>query len=249
MTDPTVTALVESIAAELERHADPERAVQAKRYLKSELSFLGVGTPAVRRITKEFLGRQAVLDRPFLLALVDALWRPGVHELRAVALEALVAHLRLLLPEDLRLVEALLRESRSWAYVDALAVHVAGRLVARHAELAAALDRWAGDADFWVRRAALLALLEPLRHGGGDLERFARFADAMLEEREFFIRKAIGWVLREIGRKRPELVEGFLGPRLDRVAGLTLREGVKHLPAGRRDALRAARAGRRPPGS
>ena len=56
-------------------------------------------------------------------------------------------------------------------------------------------------------------LLVALRQGGGDFERFGRYADAMLEEREFFIRKAIGWVLRDTGRKRPELVFEWLLPR------------------------------------
>jgi len=63
------------------------------------------------------------------------------------------------------------------------------------------LDRCCDD-DFWLRRSAMLGLLRPLRAGGGDFERFARYADAMLEEKEFFVRKAIGWVLREVAKRR-----------------------------------------------
>ena len=62
----------------------------------------------------------------------------------------------------------------------------------------------------------------------------------MLDEREFFIRKAIGWVLRETGKLRPDLVREWLAPRIDRVAGLTLREAVKYLPPDDREALMAA---------
>ena len=91
------------------------------------------------------------------------------------------------------------------------------------------LDRWAADGDFWIRRSAMLALLRDLRAGKGDPERFFRYADAMLEEREFFIRKAIGWILREMGKKRPELVEAWLAPRAHRASGLTLREARKSL--------------------
>ena len=114
--------------------------------------------------------------------------------------------------------------------MDGLAGNVAGGLVERYPELAATLDRWAADEDFWVRRSALLALLGPLRRGDGDFARFAGYADAMLEEREFFIRKAIGWVLRETGKKRPDLVAGWLGPRVHRASGVTVREAVKPLP-------------------
>jgi 3-methyladenine DNA glycosylase AlkD len=94
--------------------------------------------------------------------------------------------------------------------------------------------RWYSDSaddDFWIRRSALLALLSGLRRGEGDFERFSRYADAMLDEKEFFIRKAIGWVLRDTGRKRPKLVRDWLAPRLARVSGVTLREAVKPLSA------------------
>jgi len=77
---------------------------------------------------------------------------------------------------------------------------------------------------------AILALLRPLRAGGGDFERFARYADAMLDEKEFFVRKAIGWVLRDVAKRRPELVAAWLAPRLHRASGVTVREAVKPLP-------------------
>jgi 3-methyladenine DNA glycosylase AlkD len=93
------------------------------------------------------------------------------------------------------------------------------------------------DEDFWLRRSALLALLLALRRGGGDFERFARYADPMLDEREFFIRKAIGWVLRDMSRKRPDLVYAWLEPRAARASGVTAREAVKHLPADQRDRI------------
>ena len=103
------------------------------------------------------------------------------------------------------------------------------------------LDRWAGDHDFWIRRAALLTLLGPLRRGGGDFERFARYADAMLEDREFFIQKAIGWVLRETARKQPSLVCTWLLPRAARASAVTIREAIKPLSEQQRAAVLAAR--------
>jgi 3-methyladenine DNA glycosylase AlkD len=88
-----------------------------------------------------------------------------------------------------------------------------------------------------VRRTALLAQERELKKGRGDFELFARVAAPMLEEREFFIRKAIGWVLRETGKMRPQLAHRFLAKHLDRVSGLTLREGAKYLPAEMRASL------------
>ncbi len=99
------------------------------------------------------------------------------------------------------------------------------------------LRDWARDENFWVRRTALLSQLRQLSHEGGDFELFARLAAGMLGEREFFIRKAIGWVLREVSKKRPKLVFEFLREHRSEVSGLTLGEGAKYLPAAQRRAL------------
>ncbi|SMX80003.1 DNA alkylation repair enzyme [Brevibacterium linens ATCC 9172] len=103
------------------------------------------------------------------------------------------------------------------------------------------LERWASEEDFWIRRSALLAHLVPLRQGRGDFDRFSRFAEAMLEEKEFFIRKAIGWILRDTARTRPDLVFDWILPRAHRASGVTVREAVKRLSPEQRDAVLAAR--------
>jgi 3-methyladenine DNA glycosylase AlkD len=232
-----VENIARAIEAELRRAADPERAVQERRYLKSELQHLGASVPAVRMIAKAALADHLILRHDDLVALVAELWSRPVHECRMAAVEILDLGSELLHSDDIALVERLIRESRTWALVDGLAASVAGALVERDAELGATLDRWASDADFWVRRSALLALLLPLRRGEGDFERFAGYADAMLEEREFFIRKAIGWVLRETARKQPDRVYAWLEPRAVRASGVTVREAIKYLPAEQRNAI------------
>jgi 3-methyladenine DNA glycosylase AlkD len=170
--------------------------------------------------------------------LVEALWRKRIFELRSFALELLAARQSLLEARDLDLLEDLLRRSRTGAFVDWIAPHVVGPLCLRQPRaVGLRLDRWAKDDDFWLRRAALLTLLVPLRQGGGDWLRFTRYADSMLEEREFFIRKAIGWILREVGQETAQT-----GGDVSRTAprprvGLTLREAMKYLPAADRKRL------------
>ncbi len=239
-------SLVAAIETELARRGTRERAEGAKRYLKSELVFLGSDTRAVREIVREVLNGAAPLTRRRVLTLVEALWRRGVFELRATAVEVLIARGALLRSADIAPVEGLIRDSHTWALVDSLAVHVAGPLVVRFPGVNAVLDRWASDPDFWVRRAAILALLAPLRRGAGDFERFSRYADAMLEEKEFFIRKAIGWVLREVAKKRPGVVAAWLAPRTGRASGVTVREAVRYLPPGDREMLVGAYREHRP---
>jgi 3-methyladenine DNA glycosylase AlkD len=233
-------ALARRIEAALRAQADPVRARGAKAYLKSDWEFIGIQTPVFRQAIKRELAEGAPIDREALLATVSALWSHEVFELRSAAVELLDMHGALLLPRDLALVERLVRESHTWALVDGLAAHVAGSLVERNPALAPTLDRWARDPDFWIRRSAMLALLVPLRRGGGDFERFTRYADAMLDEREFFIRKAIGWVLRDTSKKRPAMVAEWLAPRRHRASSVTLREALKYL-----DAKAVARSRRR----
>ena len=235
-----VPALVERIDGLLQARGTPERAAQEQRYLKSELDHYGVTVPAVRAVVKETTGKLA-LSHDELVDLAELLWAVPVHERRAAAAELLEQRVEQLRAGDIVGLERLLRESRTWALVDNLSASVVGPLAEREEAVGPVLDRWATDDDFWIRRSALLANLIPLRQGRGDFDRFARYADAMLDEKEFFIRKAIGWVLRDTGKLRPELVTEWLLPRASRASGVTLREAVRHLPEADRAAILAAR--------
>jgi 3-methyladenine DNA glycosylase AlkD len=235
-------AVADDLEARLRAAGTAERADKERAYLKSDLEHLGVTVPAIRRITKETIGEQGPLDHDDLVALVTTLWERPVHERRMAGVELLEQHVDLLGPEDLPLLERLLRACRTWAFIDNLAANVIGPLAEADPDaLDPVLRRWAIDEDFWLRRTSLLAHLIALRQGRGDWDRFAEFADAMLDEQEFFIRKAIGWILRDTAKTRPDLVTDWLEPRAGRAAGLTIREAVKHLPPEHRARIEAAR--------
>ena len=222
----------------------PERAEKEKQYLKSSLDFLGASVPQIRKTARALVRRQR-LGIDAQRALARELWRRPIHECRSAAVEVLGFDLSRLEPSDLAGIEEWIRQAKTWALVDPLAINLAGDVLERHPDELSILDRWSTDGDFWIRRSALLALLRPLRRGEGDFERFVRYADSMLEEKEFFIRKAIGWVLREVSKTRPELVDDYVAKRVDRVSGVTIREAVKYLPADRRDGLLLAYRARR----
>jgi 3-methyladenine DNA glycosylase AlkD len=236
-----VADIVTEIDGELRTRGTPERAEQEKRYLKSELEHYGVTVPAIRSLAKTVRKEHPQLDHDDFVSLVSELWAAPVHERRMATVELLDLFADRLRPSDMKLLERLLRESKTWALVDGLAASVVGGLVERYPTTATVLDRWATDDDFWIRRSALLALLIALRRGEGDFARFSRYADAMLDEKEFFIRKAIGWVLRDTARKRPDMVYDWLLPRAARASGVTLREAVKPLSDRQRASVLAAR--------
>jgi 3-methyladenine DNA glycosylase AlkD len=238
-------ALAELLTDELRAIGTPERAAQEKRYLKSDLEFFGGSVWEIRRVVQAFVRGAAPMAHDGLVALVEALWEEPVHERRMASVVLLQLHPRLLGPADLPLIERLLRESLTWALVDGLAADVVGGMLASSpGEVTLVLDRWSTDGDFWIRRSSLLAELQQLRTGA-DLAPFLSRADGMLDEKEFFIRKAIGWVLREIGKQRPAEVVAWLAPRTDRASGVTMREAVKYLPPADAERLIAAYRERR----
>src|SRR6186997_1916836 len=215
-----MSSLADRIEERLRQVGTPERAESERAYLKSDLEFLGATVWQTRTVTKELA--------------------PSLDH------DALVREVTELCVDDLPLLERLIRESKTWALVDGLAGDVLGNLVdADPVGMTPAMDRWARYDDFWVRRSSLLAELKPIRHDA-PLDRFLARADIMLDEREFFIRKAIGWVLREAGKRRPDEVTAWLGPRTDRASGVTLREAVKYLPAADAARLTTAYRERRP---
>jgi 3-methyladenine DNA glycosylase AlkD len=234
--------MVDSVRAadELEAHlrvlGTKERAEHERRYLKSELEHLGATVWQIRRETKAYAKDHPKLAHGELVELVEELWAKPVHERRMAAVFLIETYPALVAPGDLPLLERLVRESKTWALVDGLAGDVLGELLVRRPEAAPELDRWASDRDFWVRRSALLAQIKPLK-AGTPFDRFARYADAMLDEKEFFIRKAIGWVLRETAKTRPDEVFEWLAPRAGRASGVTKREAIKYLDPVQRAAV------------
>jgi 3-methyladenine DNA glycosylase AlkD len=232
------------IEAALAERGTAERAAGAKAYLKSELDFFGVDAKGVRATAREVFERHPDLGHDDLVRLVRALWRRPSFDAKAVAVGLLERRPDLLGPDDLGLVDELLRQSGTWALVDWLCTKVAAPLVERDPALKRTLKAWARDDDFWLRRSSMLSLLPALRRGEGDFELFSRFASRMVEEGEFFIRKAIGWVLRDTSKKRPALAYEFLSAYIDRVSGLTLREGSKYLPKEQREKLMERYRGR-----
>lgn len=234
---PELSALVDDLEARLRAAGTAARAAGERRYLKSTLTHLGVSLPDTRRIVGAFLDDHAGMDTSARLALVPALWDRRVYELRQAAVTLLERSRDDLDAGALYLLERLIRDAHTWALVDPLAINVTGTIALADPRVWTRTDRWIADDDRWLRRAAVIAHLPAVRADRAAFARFAAHADAVLDEREFFIRKAVGWVLREAGRRHPDLVVAWLEPRIDRASGVTVREAVKYLAADDRDRL------------
>ena len=212
----------------------PKRAESEQRYLKSTRPFIGVDVPTTRRIVAQRFGVVGAPDASFTRSVVEGLWEYAEFDVRRSAVETTVraASLGILTVDDLAWLESIIADAETWALVDPLAVWVVGVIVDvdRSAATGQVLDGWSSSPEMWLRRTSLLATIPSHRRDLGRWDQFCRYADSMMSEREFFIRKAIGWVLRDVGRRQPELVASWVAPRLDQMSGVTRREAVKYLP-------------------
>ncbi len=227
------------IESQLRAIGDPVRAEHDRAYLKSPdgLEHLGITVPILRRQIKPVA--KAIERHDELMELARALWRRPVYDLRAFAALMLDARPELIWASDFPRIKEFVRTAGTWALVDPLSYDLLGKVLVAHRTWATRIDSWAQDESLWVRRAALLSQAKPLK-AGGSFDRFSAYADAMLEEREFFIRKAIGWVLRETGKSRPDEVYDWLLPRAHRASGVTITEATKYLYQAQQHQIRAA---------
>ncbi|MCA9639723.1 MAG: DNA alkylation repair protein [Polyangiaceae bacterium] len=230
---------VESIRVGLAALADPEAAEPMRAYMKSELPFLGVQATARRRALRELL--PALSSQAELYGLVRTLWRGRARktdkvfrEERYIAMEILT-HARFKLLRDastLTLYEELIVDGAWWDFVDHLAKHGVGELLKRFpGEIMPRILEWSTDADLWKRRSAILCQLDMKQET--DTQLLEAVLAANLSDSEFFIRKAVGWALRQYGWVDPDYVERYVKREAKRLSPLSKREALKSLDGAR----------------
>ncbi|WP_082561548.1 DNA alkylation repair protein [Microbacterium sp. Root61] len=216
--------IVAAVHAQLRAAADPARAAGQQAYMKSEMPFLGAAVPESRRIARQ--AAKGEVDAATLLAAATTLWDEASHREERYAAMALLRVRGLRAdPDVIPLVEHMVRTGRWWDYADELAHRLAEALDVRPVPTADLLRGWATDADMWMRRIAIIAQL-----GRGirvDRRLLTYVIEANASDPEFFIRKSIGWALREYARVEPDWVRSFVAAC--ELSPLSRREALKHL--------------------
>jgi 3-methyladenine DNA glycosylase AlkD len=221
--------LVDDLRERLRAHADPARARAQQAYMKSAIPFLGVARPDQRRVFRAFVRDHPPADRAAWAAGADALWAGAERELRYAAIGWVTGFRgRFLDLEAVPRLERMVREGAWWDLVDDLAANGVGPVVLGHREpMRPVLARWIEDPDVWLRRTAILAQLK--HKAQTDAAQLFDLCARQAGERSFWIRKAIGWALREHAKTDPDAVRTFLAAQGDRLSGLSRREAGKHL--------------------
>lgn len=224
--------------SQLKKHADPSRGEGAKKYLKSPWKFYGVDTPTKRGIVKAWFKNHPDKTVEEIVRLSKKLWDSQWHEEKTLAVMLLHRKSKALSLKQMPLIEKMIKETTGWDHLDEISIRLVGALIDNDPKTTKYLPKWSKSTNFWVRRASLLSQIPQFRRKEGNLKLFFRLAFTMFEEKKewskeerFFIRKAIGWTLREIAQKQPEVVYSFIKKHKHQMSGLTYREGSRKLPS------------------
>lgn len=223
----TVAPLVAAIRDALREAADIERAPGMQAYMKSSMPYLGVPLPAVRAIAKDAARAHPPLTLDELETAVRILWdEADFREERYAASELLGDRLTEGRLELVPLYEHLATTGAWWDLVDNLSPRLSSLHDVHPVETAAIVRHWSTSDDLWLRRLAIISQLG--RKDRLDAALLAEVIEPNIQDREFFIRKAIGWALRQHARVDPEWVRTFVAEH-DDLSGLSKREALKHL--------------------
>ena len=207
--------------------ADPARAPQVAAYMKHIAPFLGIASPVRRAATRDWI--RAFDPGPDARRLLDAaaaLTTEPERDFAYVAIDLVRRHERMLPETSLHPLRDLAMNRPWWDTVDMWA-QVIGRTALRHRAWDADVATWAADPQLWVRRIALV--FQVGRRDAVDLEILFAACEANLSDRDFFMRKGIGWGLRDAARTHPAEVRDFVERHRARMSGLSVREATKHL--------------------
>lgn len=225
MTSAANPDLVDRLRAQLAAVADPERAKAMAAYMRHQFPFLGVPSPKLKLALRA--AQPGRLDQAELTAVSRRLWRIPEREYQYAACALLSRFSKVCGPDFLAVAKDFIVTKSWWDTVDTLASHTVGTLVHKHSQLVTTMDEWVRGDNLWLARTAILYQLGYKE--ATDADRLFRYALIKADHPDFFMRKAIGWALRQYAWVAPEAVRAFVLAHEAKFSGLTKREALKNL--------------------
>ncbi|TQR17299.1 DNA alkylation repair protein [Psychrobacillus soli] len=217
---------IELVKSYMEPHRKEENALPMAAYMKNHFPFLGIKTPERRMLFRALIKENELPKVESIQEEVWALFQLEEREYHYVAIELLAKYQKQLTVEDLPFCLKLIETNSWWDSVDAIAPKIVGDIVKRNrVEGEAVMIEWARSSNMWTNRASILHQLKYKEETNEELlfATIKRHAGS----KEFFIQKAIGWVLREYAKTNSEVVRAFV--ESTQLAPLSKREALKHM--------------------
>lgn len=205
--------------------ANPRNSVQMSAYMKNRFPFFGIKSPERRIITREWQKTFTISSESELLNLSKELWKLDQREYQYAGTGILKKHKKILTSKSLKKLKYLICTKSWWDTVDTMASHPIGQIVLNFPEIGQTMDSWINDENMWVRRTAILHQLQFKTKT--DKKRLFHYCEKCMDEKEFFIRKAIGWALRQYSYSNMEAVLDFVHSHEGKLSTLSKREALK----------------------
>lgn len=216
-----------SLFSLFEEQCDKSRATGMAAYMKHQFSFFGVTAPVRKLITKEVRASMSLsLEDPFPVWVKEC-WTSPFREMQYAAVDLLASKKKKLRPEHLSMLEWMVVNKSWWDTVDGIAPSLAGTIFLSYPDSRDAfIFKWLQSSNMWLQRASIIF---QLKYGSRTDWNFLQLAiKTHIDSKEFFIRKAQGWALRQYARTEPDRVRHFID-QTPALSGLTKREALKHL--------------------
>jgi len=217
-----------SVLLAFKENANPSRAIEQQRYIKSKLPFYGIPAPLIKKIVNKKLINFPISNNQVYRKTIQYFfthtelreeWYAGLH----IALK----HKEFVIKSNLNLYLNLILQTQWWDIVDAVAINLIGPAINSDSKFKSLLNSWIKHNNMWIRRTAILCQLKYKLNTNENL--LYKMILTCSDEKEFFIRKAIGWALREYSKTNPKSVRQFIKKNSFKLSPLSIREGMKRM--------------------
>ena len=221
----TVNHFIESLQALLEEKRNPEQAIKNKAYMKHHFDFIGIWTADRRQLTSLLLRSTPLPDLDTVNKVVRQLWQMNEREYHYAGIQTLAYYHKLWQPQTIELIEHCLVTHSWWDSVDGLNIDCVSKYFQLFPAATTITTHWNETDNRWLQRSSII--FQKSYKGKTNKDLLAKHILNVADSKEFFVRKAIGWALREYAKTNKEWVLDLVGTHA--LSPLSKREALKHL--------------------
>lgn len=193
------------VKRQLKKLSDKHFAESIKRYIKSPYEFYGIHVPEIRTMAKHLYEEHELKD---FYRVFNRLWNSGYHEEMSLALYTLQLYEKEFDISTFYFLKPKLDSIKSWDQIDAVSSSIIGKILLKDNRLEKEILKLSKSKNFWMRRIAIVSTLPRIKTG--DIGLTMKLAESYINDKESYIQKATGWMLREAGKQKPEIVKRFI---------------------------------------
>ncbi len=218
---------VNEITKGLKKYADAENAKAMEDYLLGQFAFHGVKKPERNMICKPlYIKLKTEITEKWIIETANLLWAKREREYHCIAIDIFEKHKRLITPSSFKHLEKMITTHSWWDSVDNISSYAIAPMMLKYPEMRKEMKRFSKDKNMWLNRVSIIYQI--LYKEKTDKDFLFKVCEKHMQREEFFIRKAIGWALRQYAKTNKKDVYAFVEKNKSKLSGLSYREALKH---------------------